>query len=153
MYSRIIVPLDGSEVAESALPNATGLARALNIPLLLVRVVDITHSPPMVGSGVVPSYELNFEMIEEERVEAREYLDNMVQRLSGDGLEVQRELREGPVARRIVESASPGDLITMASHGRTGLSRWFLGSVAEEVMRQARTPVLLHREQSDTDDA
>ena len=148
MYARIVVPLDGSHLAERALPPAEEFSRLTGAPLHLVRAVDPTHLPiraygvhAMAIEGGVPGL-----LFAEERA-ARNYLDRMAARLGERGLPATTELLTGYAPRELVGMARAGDLVVMATHGRGGLTRWFLGSVAEEVVRRAPVPVLLIRAQ------
>ncbi len=75
--------------------------------------------------------------------EAKDYLGGIETRLTREGLTVTTDVRQGRVAREVIAAAQPSDVIVMASHGRGGLSRWLLGSVAEDVVRHATVPVLL----------
>lgn len=144
MYTRIVVPLDGSDIAEQALEPATDMARLSGAPVHLVRVLDL-HSPDytyMFGYMVEtadPGY------LRAEQEVAAQYLAETARLLEKRGTTVTQELRYGNAATSIVDSLKPGDLLVMASHGRSGMSRWFLGSVAESVIRSATTPVLLVR--------
>ena len=145
MFERIVVPLDGSELAEKALPPAEELARLANAPLHLVRVIDLTRLERYGAYGLAVEY-AGFEMVaDEERRVARAYLDQTAAALNGRGHSVTTEVVDGISPRAIVGLTRPGDAIVMASHGRTGMSRWFLGSVAEEVVRHATVPVVLIR--------
>jgi nucleotide-binding universal stress UspA family protein len=85
------------------------------------------------------------QVVNEETAEAESYLQDVSDRLAADGLSVAYELRRGAVDRAILDGAVPGDVLVIASHGRGGLARWFLGSVAEDVIRSATVPVLLIR--------
>ncbi len=145
MYDRIIVPLDGSDLAEQALDEAKELSRKLDIPLHLLRVVDTYRTQSLPATGMALDYSMLAELAEEEIEDAKTYLGEKVKELQGEGLNVTGDVLHGPIARQIVAAASKGDVIVMSSHGRTGIKRWFLGSVAEEVMRHAECPVLLHR--------
>ena len=145
VYRRIVVPLDGSALAEQALPHAEALAQMTGAPLHLVRVMDPTHLGTPLGtllSADAVALEL---LLEDERIAAREYLE----RIEGDLLDrrqaVTVEYRPGRVANELLAAAQPGDLLVMTTHGRSGLGRWFLGSVAEEVVRRATVPVWLVR--------
>jgi nucleotide-binding universal stress UspA family protein len=144
VYRRIVVPLDGSELAERALPEAEGLARLAGASLLLIRGVDPTALSRLAGFGAA-EYAALAEALAEEEDAAREYLRQTEQAVAGRGLAVSSVLRRGPAARVIVDATAPGDLVAMASHGRGGMARWFLGSVAEEVARRSPVPVLLVR--------
>ncbi len=148
MFKKIIVPLDGSEMAERALSKATELSTALNTPLVLVRVVDTASIVRLsgVGTGVGMDYGMVPEIIGEEQEDSKVYLEAIVKRVESQGITVSGEIKQGQIAPSIVDSASPDDLIVIASHGRTGVQRWFLGSVAEDVIRRAHCPVLLIRE-------
>lgn len=145
MYRRIIVPLDGSDLAGEALVHARELAQRLSVPLHLVRVVDAYVLNRIGATGLAFDYGAVTELVEEEDQDATAFMDQQVAALRNEGLDVTGAVVHGPVASSIVASAEGDDLIVMASHGRTGIRRWFLGSVAEEVLRQANVPVLLVR--------
>lgn len=145
MYERIVVPLDGSELAERALPTAEELARLTGAPLHIVRVVDLTRLEPYAAYGLAPEFGAMATVLGDEDTAAREYLAATERALTERGVKVTSELRTGTAAREIIALARPQDLVVMASHGRGGVARWFLGSVAEEVARQAPAPVLLVR--------
>ena len=147
MYQRIVVPLDGSNVAEQALPHAVELAQILSVPLHLLRVVDPYVSEHGSLTGMFVDEGTIARAIREEEELAQRYLQGVAERLSssGDGLQVTVETVRGPVDRSIVDRTTGDDLLALASHGRGGLQRWLLGSVAEKVIRHARTPVLLVR--------
>lgn len=145
MYKRIIVPLDGSDLAEQALNEARNLSGKLGIPLHLLRVVDTYRTQSLPATGMALDYSMLAELAEEEIEDAKVYLQQKVDDLKKEGLDVTGDVLHGPIARQIVAAADEGDVIVMCSHGRTGIKRWFLGSVAEEVMRHANCPVLLHR--------
>lgn len=145
MYSRIVVPLDGSDVAEEALRHAKEFARLFNAPIHIVRVADAHALERMAGTGTGLDYVAVGALLEEEVDDARSYIATKAKELGSDGLTVSHDVVTGPVARSIVDALQTGDLLVMASHGRTGISRWFLGSVAENVVRHAPVPVLLVR--------
>ena len=144
MFRRIVVPLDGSELAEQALPQAEELARLTAAPMHLVRAVDPT--PLLRGTyGLAIESAAVEPLLREEQTAARGYLDRVAREVGARGPSVTTELREGFASRELIDLAQPDDLIVMASHGRGGLARWFMGSVAEEVVRRSRAPVLLVR--------
>jgi nucleotide-binding universal stress UspA family protein len=145
MYKRIIVPLDGSELAEQALDEARQLSTSVGSPLHLIRVVDTYRTQSLPATGMALDYSMLAELAEEEIEDAKAYLEAKVRQLSDAGMQVTGDVLHGPIARQIVAAADKDDVIVMSSHGRTGIKRWFLGSVAEEVMRHAQCPVLLHR--------
>ncbi len=145
MYRQIVVPLDGSELAQEALTEAKKMAKAASTPLKLVRVVDTFRSQALPATGMALDYSMLGELAEEEIEDAKTYLEAEVTKARDEGFEVSGDVLHGPIARQICAAAGPDDLIVMSSHGRTGIKRWFLGSVAEEVMRNAECPVLLHK--------
>lgn len=144
MFERIVVALDGSELAERALGPAEELARRLDVPLHLVRVADTTWLRFGANEAALEYAALGGELAEEE-AQAQQYLDTVRTRLAGRGLTATAEVRRGFAGRELVAVAGPNDLLVMASHGRTGPARLLLGSVAEEVTRRAAAPVLLIR--------
>jgi nucleotide-binding universal stress UspA family protein len=145
MYERIVVPLDGSELAELALPAAAELARLSGAPIHLIRVVDITRLERYGAYGLAVEYAGVETVVSDERRFAEEYLSGVAERLRAEGLTVTTGIERGLAPKVLVAATKPGDTLVMASHGRTGLSRWFLGSVAEEIVRRATVPVLLIR--------
>ncbi len=144
MFERIVVSLDGSERGERALEPAVDLAKRLGIPLHLLRVADVTWLRLGMNDAALAYSALGGELAEEQR-EAAGYLIGVAGRLGGDGLTVTTEVRPGFAGREILAALREGDLLAMASHGRSGPARWLLGSVAEEVTRHAACPVLLVR--------
>lgn len=145
MYRRIVVPLDGSELAEEALVEAKKMSKVSSTPLKLIRVVDTYRTQSLPPTGMALDYSMLSELAEEEIEDAKTYLEKQVGTAKEEGYEVSGDVLQGPIARQICSVASKDDLIVMSSHGRTGIKRWFLGSVAEEVMRNAECPVLLHK--------
>lgn len=141
MYETIMVPVDGSELAERAFPVALGLAARADAGIHLVYV----HSalpPPMTEGGP----EMAGEVEEAVREQARAYLEETGERLSGEGLSVSTAFLRGPVAATLAEEANGrADLVVMTSHGRGVFSRFWLGSVTDGVIRHARVPVLVLR--------
>jgi len=143
MYTRIVVPLDGSELAERALPDAERLARLISAPIHLLRVVDLTLLPWYGQFEMSMEYAATEQMLADDSDAASTYLQTIAERLTASGLTAVTEVRRGPTSRSLIDATKPGDLIVMASHGRSGMTRWFLGSVAEEILRHATVPVLL----------
>lgn len=135
---RILVPLDGSALAESALPEVKELARPFEASLTLLRVI-----PPYLSPGVKPPEEF----MARDQAEAEGYLKTKQQELEAEGFSIEVVVRAGDAAHEILDYAEARevDLIAMATHGRSGLSRWLLGSIAEKVLRGSDIPVLLHR--------
>ncbi len=152
MYSRILVPLDGSPLAEAALPHATAVARCFNAGLTLQQVVSTLPVATTVDTTATAGAEtvLAVEAIEATEQAAVEYLNEVARRPELAGISVKVEVVRGGPAREIVRQAQRGkaDLIVMSTHGRSGLGRLVFGSVADEVLREAGIPILLIRPKS-----
>jgi nucleotide-binding universal stress UspA family protein len=140
MFQKVFVPLDGSELAEAALDYVRGLG-ATHLHLFRVQAYPALSSLPL----DMPATE---SLLEAERSASTTYLQDVSQRLSGPRLSVTWSQRIGDPASAILQEAKDegADCIVMSSHGRTGWSRFLLGSVAEKVMRHATCPVLLVRQ-------
>jgi nucleotide-binding universal stress UspA family protein len=141
MFERILVPLDGSSVAERAIPAAASIARAFGGSVILLSVV----APPVTpGKFSVPE-EYPKASTEEERASATAYLRGIAQsdKLAGIATEVQTLV--GATAPMILSATQSlhADLIVLCTHGYTGFKRWRLGSVAEKVIRHAQIPVFV----------
>lgn len=136
MYSKIIVPLDGSALAECALSHAEGLARGLNVKLVLLEIVPY----PEVRDAAVES---------DWAIDANSYLADVAEDLQKNGVkEVEVVVQWGEVPEAIIAYAQsdPNALVVMSTHGRTGLARLAFGSVTESVLRSAvSVPVLVTR--------
>lgn len=142
MYKRILCTLDGSELAERALPHAVAVARAFDAALVLLRVVEPPPPPVLPDMAAI-----ELQVLPELTQVAQAYIERTVRGLGTAELEVTGDVVEGRAAEAIAEYARQHqvDLIAMATHGRSGLSRWAFGSVAERVLRLAPCPVLLVR--------
>jgi nucleotide-binding universal stress UspA family protein len=149
MYARVVVPLDGSALAERALADAEDLARLAGAPLHLVRVVDPNRLDHFGLDKFVTPSALGEKVGEAERAAAA-YLEQIGGTFRERAPSVDAEVRRGTAAMGIVAVVQPGDLIVMSTHGRSGPGRWLLRSVAEAVVRQAPVPVLLVRAQPAT---
>ncbi len=146
MYKRILVPLDGSPLAESVVPHALALAKALDVEIVLLRV---TVNPAAEFSFSDPGLASN--LIQELEQESKTYIKAMCTKLEKGGVRVTYLLREGAVAETIIEAAETMqvDLIAMSTHGRSGIPRWLLGSVADQVLRTSPVPVMLFHPQGE----
>lgn len=143
MIKKILVPLDGSELAEKALPYAENLAQKFNAELILVRSLQ----PMLVVSRYVESAMAFYgPRLLQEKDDASIYL-RTVQKNKLHFPTRSAVLEGRPVAESIIEMASQEavNLIVMATHGRSGLNRWISGSVADEVLQRASCPVFLVR--------
>ena len=141
MYKRVLLPLDGSAVAEEALPHAVAQAERFGAELILLRVVE--PFPYVRGLS-----HANLVQIREQTQEwAREYLDGLAKIPRQQGISVQKATVEGQANAAILQFAEANqvDLIVICTRGRSGVSRWLMGSVADRVVRGASIPVLLVR--------
>jgi len=141
---RIVVPLDGSKLAELALPHAAELARTLGLEIVLVRAFNLP-APVYSAEEYTPNLEDLWEQVGKE---AQEYVDERLRQLKGQGLErVSAVSVQGFAADKIIDVArqKPESLIAMSTHGRSGVGRWVLGSVTERVVRHSDDPVLVVR--------
>ena len=142
MYKKILVPLDGSELAKMALDQAEKLAKTFDAEIILFQVVPfmpIYGSPELVTPLIVD---------EKQKEAAEKYLANLSGELKKRDLRVAAMVRTGQqVAVEIIDFAKEvgADLIIMCTHGRSGISRWVMGSVALKVLTRAETPILLIR--------
>lgn len=142
MQHQILIPLDGSALAEAILPHAVAFARATGSTLTLLAVIPLTVVyDPTYGPLVMP------EQGQKELVAVtRDYLATEVLRLETEGLLVHTEVLEGDVATSIVSYAEHDpsiQLIAMASRGRSGVGRLVFGSIAAQVLQATTTPLLL----------
>ena len=141
MYKRIVVPLDGSSLAEQALPHAVAQAAQFGAELILLKV--LAPLPEVVFSA--PAAVLNAAKMSGQL--ARDYLEDMAAGLWGQGIAVQVAVVEGEPYVQIIRYAEEQgtDMIVISTRGQSGFSRWLLGSVADRVVRGATVPVLLVR--------
>jgi nucleotide-binding universal stress UspA family protein len=140
----VIVPLDGSELAETIIPFLLEIAGPLDMSVMLLRVVE-----PMTPVVVEGSAHVVLEDVEARRRDAEEYLAPLAAALRARGVSVETAVRRGqPVSEEILAAAreAGADLIAMTTHGRSGLGRLLFGSVAEALLRQAPMPVFLLRQ-------
>ena len=145
-----MVPLDGSELAESVLPHVAAItAGCKNSSVVFVRVMSPIQLPASVPTnGILGFSEKKFEQMEAQRRQAAEaYLKKIVEGTRIEGAVLSYEVLEGSVANTLAHWAEDNgvDLIVIASHGRSGVSRWVYGSVADRVLRSACVPVLMIR--------
>jgi nucleotide-binding universal stress UspA family protein len=138
----VMVPLDGSEQAETALPIAVELAKAMSLQVVVLQAysTNVPYSDDYLAEVG--------ELAAQSQKEAISYLDSKVRQLKSEGLvHVLPLASQGEAAETIIEWArgSPTSLITMCTHGRSGVKRWALGSITEKVIRHSDSPVLVVR--------
>ena len=145
MYKKIMVPLDGSELAECVLPHVEAFIKGFNTSgVILVRVVEPETSYR--GEYVI-SPEMSAKRESEMKSSAKDYLDKIVNRLKHEGTALHTEVIVGRVTESLANYALENDidLILIATHGHSGVTRWVRGSVADKVLRSANTAVLMVR--------
>lgn len=158
IYKEILVPLDGSELAEAALIPARELASAFGARVTLLTVVPVPIRPSLIwaydgyGGGAPVGSETVAEIDEviereqaEETAKATNYLCETGDKLKAEGISAREQVVKGDPASVICDIARdiPADMIVMSTHGRSGIQRWVHGSVADRVLRDAEVPILL----------
>lgn len=140
MYKKILVPLDGSPLAETVLPHAEALAKLEGAEIVILRVpatptAEYFARDPAIGESIRQDIE----------IEAKDYVNKAVDALKKDQIRVTGIVQEGAVPETILAVADEthADMIAMSTHGRTGVSRWLMGSVADRVVHYAHIPVML----------
>lgn len=148
-YKHILVPLDGSELAETALDDAVSVAESSHADITLLQVIPTIEE--VLGSGTDHPIYID-EQWASKRANAVDYLNKVHKQLHCKEVEVHPAVEMGSAAEIIIDYAHdhPVDLIVMATHGRSGLKRWVYGSVADKVLRGADVPVLLIRAHSES---
>lgn len=141
-YKKILVCLDGSPLAEAALPHAQTLASDREAEIVLLR---ISADPAAEFSFSDPGLAGKF--IQDMEAEALRYMQSARGKLQKAGRRTSFLIRQGAIAETILQTASQikADVIVMSTHGRSGIKRWLLGSVADRVVTHSNTPVMLIR--------
>jgi nucleotide-binding universal stress UspA family protein len=155
MYNKILVPLDGSELAECVLPHVETIARGCSVQnVVFLRVVEPLHwvvGPAYIPVGADDGTGFSQKDIDrigiQNKATAKSYLEQLTGRVKYDGVVIQSEVITGQAAENITEYATQHeiDLIIIGTHGRSGISRWAYGSVADKVLRASCVPVLMIR--------
>ena len=151
MYKKVLVPLDGSKLAECALKEVRLLAQKGCIGEVVV-LTAVDYPAALLGEGSELRTETHrYHELQKGRIaQAKEYLDGIRTQLAGEGVAVRTEVLEGRADQIIVEYAAKNavDLLVIASHGITGIRKWVFGSTALRVLHDSRIPVLLIRPES-----
>lgn len=145
IINSLVVPLDGSSLAEKILPTVCRWARALDLEVTLIRAFEFPARAYVSSETYLPDYDA---FRDEARREAAAYLKEKEDFLVGEGVRTVTVLTiEGAAANEIISYAqtAPGAVIAMSTHGRSGVQRWILGSVTEKIVRHADDPVLVVR--------
>ena len=145
MYHKIVVPLDGSELAECVLPHVQTLAQSCDVAdVVLVRVAEPIQ--PIVADYALKQVDVA-NLDAEAKVEAEKYLAEVAKRTSLNGTRVETRVLSGFAAESIADFAKDfgADVIVLATHGRSGVKRWVWGSTADKILRSACMPVMMVR--------
>lgn len=143
-FEHVLIPLDGSALSEEILDPAIALGTLMDADYTLMQAIEV----PMLGYAPAAQVaELNQQVLEQWRAKARSYLDRVALRLRARGLVARTNITLAPAALAIIDYAREHNtnLIALSTHGRSGLARILLGSVADKVMRGAGASVLLQR--------
>lgn len=145
MFQRILVPLDGSELARRALPVAIELARQNNATLVLAQVIQVSYGA--LPEAYIATPDLYNQVHDQAQADAEAELKAAAAQSTEAGIAVETIILEGDPASQLVDYEDEGkiDLIVMSTHGRSGLARFVYGSVAERVLRHGTRPILLLR--------
>jgi nucleotide-binding universal stress UspA family protein len=146
MYQKILVPLDGSPLAECVFPHVEALAGGCKVKeVVLARVAEPFRQPTPSEYVIKPEDVIRIN--EEIRGEAEKYINQAKAKVNLKGVEVNTAVLRGNPAETLAEYSSKNgvDLIVIATHGRSGVSRWVWGSVADRILRSACIPVLMVR--------
>lgn len=156
MHDRILLPLDGSKLAEAVEPHAMAIAKKFESEVILLQVVTPASAPlaGMAPARLMPAATAQIGVeaaraeLEAEMKEAAQYLSSVAQRFEAD-VAVRTHVAEGVTAKMILQSARDADvsMICMSTYGRSGLGRTIFGSVADAVLRNSHLPLLLIRPQ------
>ena len=144
MYDRMIVPLDGSQLAEQVLPYVHVVSEGLKCPITLVRVFDVPAMIEGVSGATIDR------VANELRADADRYLERVKGTLVDVGTDVSVVGKQGDAASVIIEEAEKesSTIVMISSHGRSGVTRWAMGSVAEKVLQATNNPLLIIRDQA-----
>jgi nucleotide-binding universal stress UspA family protein len=154
MYRKILVPLDGSELAECVLPHVESIVKGCQVPdLIFIRVVEPVHLPVGTltdGGSVYTEAEAEATRKQSDamnKADAENYLKGVMGRSKYGNARTQSVVLSGKAAETVAEYAEKNgvDLVVIATHGRSGVSRWVWGSTADKVLRSACVPVLMIR--------
>ena len=148
MYKKIMVPLDGSKLAECVLPHVEAVVKGCQSPeVFLVQAVEPIAIPYGREAAKIASVEQLAEFETHHKSEAEKYLKEIATQLGRVGTIISTHVIYGKAAGALSDFAAKNDvdLVVIATHGRSGVSRWVLGSVAERLLRSISVPVLMVR--------
>ncbi len=149
MYKKILVPLDGSDLAECALEHVKAIATGCNVPeVVLLRIVEPSSSfstGELAASNAKLATQVEQEVEKDHKTKAKQYIDKKADKLKKEGIAVTSAIISGKAAEGILNYAEKNniDLIIMSTHGRSGISRWAFGSTADRVSHYSTVPILI----------
>lgn len=146
MYKKMLVPLDGSELSECSLEHVKAVAKGCQCnDVILLRVIE--PDPQIADIGGVTSERWYRDAQAKVQTEVKKYISQVANKLKKEGLNTKSVIVKGRAADEILNYANKNqmDLIIMSTHGRSGVSRWVFGSVAEKVIRHSTLPILIVR--------
>ena len=140
----IIVPMDGSRAAQAVLPYVQEMAKTLKLEVVLIQVISAETTVQFTPMGP-DTWAIPTDVLQRIDLVASGYLAGVGKELEREGISVRWDVLRGAAAHSIVEFAreTPGSMVAMTTHGRSGLRRWVLGSVADQVVRASGEPVLV----------
>ena len=139
-FSRIIVPVDGSNVSKKAAKKAFFIGKATGIEVEIVHVIEIPYVPSILEDANQIPYQNVYELLKQQ---AEKILNDISQLASKDGVSISQKILEGHPAEEIIKEAKTNDLIIIGNKGMTAIERIFLGSVTENVIHHATCPVMI----------
>ena len=147
MYNRIMVPMDGSELAECVLPHVEALAKGCQAKEVILVRAFVPFRAVNIGGEYVQNEKEITRIDADFKAEAQDYLEKVAERLNLSGIAARWAILTGKPSEILSEFAKADncDLIIMATHGRSGVSRWVWGSIADRILRSACVPVLMVR--------
>ena len=147
MYKTILVPLDGSELAECVLPHVDTVAKGCRVSkVVFIRVLEPFDAPAAAEFSFAPE-DIAEKNLAIRRADAENYFKTVREKIRLPGIDAEWKIETGRVPETIAEFSLKHeiDLIIISTHGRSGVSRWVWGSVAERVLRSSCAPVLMVR--------
>jgi nucleotide-binding universal stress UspA family protein len=144
MYKKVLVPLDGSKLAEATLPHVKGLAKAG-----LIEEVTLLYVVEIPSSWVTEHTDL-IEMQQQQLLRGNEYIGEIQSQLETEGIKTRSEVLVGRADQTIIQYTNQHmmDLLVISSHGHTGIKQWVFGSVALRMLHDSKSPVLLIRHEA-----
>jgi nucleotide-binding universal stress UspA family protein len=145
MYHKILVPLDGSNLAECVMPHVEEIAKLSKATIELIYVVEPVDLPT--HGGIALTVEDLKQIETHAKIDAQTYLHKIVQKMKSKGFTAHSKILRGKAADSLVDYINQGnfDLMIMATHGRSGITRWIWGSVAERILHFSTIPILIIR--------